>query len=207
MRSFIARKHTLSLTFASAVSGTEFTLTNVYAPSDHRDSFQFLLDLDEIAAQISGNWVLAGDFNLTRGASDNSNGSIDARLANAFNNAIHKLGLIDIPLLDKLFTWSNHRDTPTLARLDRFFFNSGMSSPFPNSSLMSAPKPTSDHTPIRLTISTSIPKPNIFRFENAWLHHQDFLPSVLPAWHGNTSDDAAGTLVGSMKAVRCAAKV
>ena len=82
-----------------------------------------------------------------------------------------------------------------------------MSTAFPNSSLVSAPKPTSDHTPILLTISTSIPKPNLFRFENAWLHHQDFLPSVLPAWHDCNSDDTAGALVGSLKAVRCAAKV
>ena len=141
LHSFIARKHTLSLAFTSTTSDAAFTVTNVYAPSDHRDSLAFLLDLEEIAAQISGNWVIAGDFNLTRGASDNSSGAVDTRLADAFNDSIHKLGLIDIPLLDKLFTWSNHRDCPSLARLDRFFFNAEMSTAFPNSTLVSAPKP------------------------------------------------------------------
>jgi exonuclease III len=176
MHSFITRKQTLSLTFTSTTYAAVFTITNVYAPADHWDSLAFLLDLEEVASQNSGNWVLAGDFNLTRDASDNSRGGVDTRLANAFNDSIHKLGLIDIPLLDKLFTWSNHRDCPTLARLDRFFFNNARSTAFPNSSLVSAPKPTSDHTPILLTISTSIPKPNLFRFENAWLYHQDFSP-------------------------------
>ncbi|CAN6226415.1 unnamed protein product [Urochloa humidicola] len=81
-----------------------------------------------------------------------------------------------------------------------------MSVSFPNSCLTSLPKPTSDHTPILLHFSTSIPKPNLFRFENAWLKHRDFLPSVLPAWHGQFAPDAAGSLVGSLKAVRCASK-
>ena len=94
MHSFITRKQTLSLTFTSTTSAAVFTITNVYAPADHRDSLAFLLDLEEVASQISGNWVLAGDFNLTRDASDNSRGGVDTRLANAFNDSIHKLGLL-----------------------------------------------------------------------------------------------------------------
>ncbi|RCV06451.1 hypothetical protein SETIT_1G163400v2 [Setaria italica] len=42
-----------------------FAVTNVYASADHRDSLPFLEDLEEIAGQIHGSWVLAGDFNLT----------------------------------------------------------------------------------------------------------------------------------------------
>jgi len=124
----------------------------------------------------------------------------------AFNDAISDLGLIDIPLLDRLFTWSNHRATPTLARLDRVFYNNSMSLIFPNSSLTSLPKPTSDHTPILLTVSTSIPKPNLFRFENGWLKDRDFLPSILPAWHGHLHGNAAGAMAGALKAVRSASK-
>ncbi|CAN6175355.1 unnamed protein product [Urochloa humidicola] len=81
-----------------------------------------------------------------------------------------------------------------------------MSTAFPNSTLTSLPKPTSDHTPILLKISTTIPKPNLFRFENAWLKHDDFLPAVLPAWHTVAPQGATAKLVRSLKAVRCASK-
>ena len=82
-----------------------------------------------------------------------------------------------------------------------------MSLSFPNSSLCSPPKPTSDHTSLLLNISTTIPKSNIFLFENAWLKHRDFLPTVLPAWSDGLSQGATCSLARSLKAVRCAAKV
>jgi len=57
-------------------------------------------------------------------------------------------------------------------------------------------------------LPSKIPKPNTFRFENAWLLHADFLPTVLPAWHCAVPPlDAAGALAASLKAVRRKAKV
>ena len=191
----------------SRASDATFAVTNVYAPADHHDSQHFLEDWFEVASHVDSNWLVAGDFNLTRNADENSNGTLHQNLAELFNDPIHALAVIEIPLLDRLFTWSNHRAKPTLARLDRVFFNNSMSLAFPNSSLCSLPKPTSDHTPLLLNISTTIPKSNVFRFENAWLKHRDFLPTVLPAWSDGLSQDAAGSLARSLKAVRCAAKV
>jgi hypothetical protein len=93
------------------------------------------------------------------------------------------LGIVEVPLLDKLFTWSNHRDTPTLDCLDHVFVNNLQCQTFPTTNLTSLVRPTLDHTPILTTLSTSIPRPNTFRFENAWLRNRAFLPVVLPAWH------------------------
>ena len=57
-------------------------------------------------------------------------------------------------------------------------------------------------------MSTSIPKYNVFRFENSWLHNSSFLPSVLPAWcSANEIPDAAGRLDACLKSTRAAAKV
>ena len=121
--------------------------------------------------------------------------------------SLPELQLMELPLLDRMFTWSNKRDTPTLARLDRVLLKTTMSTTFPNTTLTSLTRPTSDHTPLVVTISTTVPKPNIFRFENSWLIHNDFLPSILPAWcaaPGTT--DAAGDLASSLKASRGATK-
>jgi hypothetical protein len=42
------------------------------------------------------------------------------------------------------------------------------------------PRPTSEHKPHLVSISTIIAKTRIFRFENAWLLNHTFLPIVLP---------------------------
>lgn len=83
MTSFIARQRSLTTYFTSTASGSSIAVTNIYAPVDHRDSVAFLEDLAEVAAQITGSWILMGDFNLTRGEEDNSNGSCNQHLVNA----------------------------------------------------------------------------------------------------------------------------
>jgi hypothetical protein len=180
----------------------------VYGPSDHRDSPVFLDGLRELEPHISGVWLLAGDFNLVRGAADKNTGWVNTRLCDMFNATIESLGVVEVPLLDKLFTWSNRRVCPTLERLDRVFVNNHQCLAFPATTLTSLVRPTSDHTPLLITLSTSIPRPNTFRFENAWLRNQSFLPAVLPAWHEAAAHpDAAGLLAGCLKSTRAAAKV
>ena len=76
-----------------------------------------------IVSHVDSNWLVAGDFNLARNADENSNGTLHQNLAELFNDPIHALAVIEIPLLDCLFTWSYHRAEPTLPRLDRVFFN------------------------------------------------------------------------------------
>ena len=182
------RKHTLTTVLSSTITNISFTVTNVYAPSDHRDSAFFLDDLAELAPQICGPRVIAGDFNLIRSGADKNNAHVDHRLTKLFNNAINSLALLVLQLLDRLFTWSNRRENPTLARLDRVFLNTDMSTRFPNSMLTSLTRSTSD--------------------ENSWLTHSDFLPCIIPAWNNAPNiQDAAGDLASSLKASRNAAKV
>lgn len=168
----------------------------------------FLDELALIHQTASGSWILAGDFNLVRDPSDKNNDHFNASLATSFNACIDDLGLFELPLLDRLFTWSNMRDDPTLAHLDRVFFNSGFNNSFPNSTLTSLTWTTSDHTPLLVHITTAIPKSPIFRLESSWLHNPSFLPAVSSAWNATTpQSDAAGALAGCLKAARCAAKV
>jgi exonuclease III len=70
LQSFISRRYTLTTVLASTTSDHLLTVTNVYAPSDHRDSRIFLEDLLELRPHIQGSWVLLGDFKLIRRASD-----------------------------------------------------------------------------------------------------------------------------------------
>lgn len=79
------------------------------------------------------------------------------------------LQLIELPLLDRLFTWTNKRAEPTLARLDHAFFNIGFGHGFPGATLTSGHRSTSDHNPPIASIQTNIPKPNALKLERSWL--------------------------------------
>jgi len=41
---------------------------------------------------------------------------------------------------------------------------------------------TSDHWPCVIEISTNIPQSSIFRFENHWLAHDDFITVAVKGW-------------------------
>jgi hypothetical protein len=48
------------------------------------------------------------------------------------------LALVEVPLLDRLYTWSSKRDAPTLSRIDRVLANNAQPSPTPPSHLSHA---------------------------------------------------------------------
>jgi hypothetical protein len=138
---------------------------------------------------------------------DKNNDLFDWRPANKFNSAIDGLALIELSLLDRLYTWSNKRESSTLARLDRALINNAFAVVFPNTSLTSHIGSTSDHIPLILNIPSSTPKTHRFCFENAWLKCPCFLLSTTPAWSNAwVTTDPAGELVARIKAFRHAAK-
>lgn len=99
-------------------------------------------------------------------AHEKNNMSFCQAEANMFNDTINSLALIELPLLDRHFTWSNNRERPTLERIDRVFFNLAWNDTFANSNLTSLTRFTSDHVPPIITIDTSIPRSRQFPFEN-----------------------------------------
>jgi endonuclease/exonuclease/phosphatase family metal-dependent hydrolase len=136
----------------------------------------FLAKLQNIQPPTSCPWLAVGDYNLTRSPTDKNTADFNWALANRFNRIIDELALIELPLLDRLYIWSNKRDSPTLARLDRAFINTEFCYRFPNSSLSSRLGTPSDHIPLLVTVFTSLPKTHLFRFENAWLQKKQFPP-------------------------------
>jgi exonuclease III len=201
-------RFSLTLMLQSFLSDLVFAVTNVYAPANHALSPDFLDEFESLGPLFPIPWLIIGDFNLLRDPSDKNNANFDVSLASSFNDTIRKLALFELLLSDRLYTWSNKCDTPVLARLDRALFNHAWNLALPNSSLSSLPRPTSDHFPLMVTASTSIPRTRCFRFENAWLKDPLFLQTTLPAWHSPAARaDAAGDLAARLKSFRSAAKV
>ncbi len=104
-----------------------------------------------------------------------------------FRATINEIVLFDLPLLNRSFTWTNGRRSPTLERLDRAFVSLGWLSAFPKSSWRALPRPRSDHTPLVLSASSFIPSASIFRFESFWLRYPSLATIVSDAWSSATS--------------------
>jgi hypothetical protein len=63
-------------------------------------------------------WLIVGDFNLYRSPEDRNRPGADFSEIFLFNEAISSLGLVELPLKGKRFTWTNKQHPPLLERLD-----------------------------------------------------------------------------------------
>ena len=62
-----------------------------------------------------------GDFNFIRSPEDRNRPGGDVNQMLLFNEAISNLGLIELPLKGRQFSWSNMQDSHLLEKLDWFF--------------------------------------------------------------------------------------
>jgi len=170
----LERPYSLTVFVTLAADGTTLHLTNIYAPTVSAEKSVFLAELAEIAGHVTGPWIIIGDFNLTRSPEDKNSDAFNFTEAELFNSLINELALLELPLVDRAYTWSNHWDNPTLVRLDRCFVNTDWDAAFPNNTLSSRARFASDHVPLLVSASTRIPRSTCFLFENAWLQHLAF---------------------------------
>ncbi len=173
--------------------GSTFTVSNVYGPTGSNSKDPFFEELRFIGSWATGAWTVLGDFNVLLSSLD-KNGPLSRPSASlAFRNIIRDLGLIDLPLLNKAFTWSNGRRLPVLERLDRAFVSSDWLSLFPRSTLRALPRPRSDHSPLLLAAFSFISAPQLFRFEAYWLRLPGFRDVVHSTWVSAVSGPQLGS--------------
>ena len=101
-----------------------------------------------------------------------------------FNEIISNLGLMEIPVKASNFTWSNMQSLP-LEQIDWVFTTPNWTCDFPNILLLPMARLTPDHIPCKVQIGTSIPKAQIFRFQNFWVEYQGFYDLVKYVWSTN----------------------
>lgn len=192
-----------SVLLTSVHSNASWVLTNVYAPCTPLGKRDFINWFQGIQMPNNVDWLLAGDFNFYRNPEDRSRPGADVNEMLLFNGAISALGLVEFPLKGQRFTWTNKQCPPLLKRLDWFFTSATWTISYPNTSVSTLVMETSDHVPCLISISTSIPKGSIFRFENFWLQHDDFLNQVQSGWHSPSFfADAARNITAKFKNLR-----
>jgi hypothetical protein len=77
---------------------------------DNRLEISLLIDDDEL-------WMLIGDFNFYRYAENKNKAGGNFQDSLIFNNIISHLGLIELPIKGRSYTWSNMQDVPPLSKL------------------------------------------------------------------------------------------
>jgi hypothetical protein len=75
-----------------------------------------------------------------------------------FNDIIRDMDFQELPLLDRSFTWSKMQSPLIHSKLDRIFINAPWDEFWLDSSPLSPPRITSDHYPLKLVVSTNIPR-------------------------------------------------
>ena len=161
----------LTVNFTSLLNLDSWKLTAVYGPCTEPTRSDFVLWLRSHLIVIDENWLFLGDFNFYRSLEDRNKPGGNVQDTLTFNDVIGHLGLVELPLKGRAFTWSNMQSDPLLEQLDWFFTSVNWTHAYPNTPLA---KITSDHIPCKIVVSTNIPKTNLFRFENFWPDHPGF---------------------------------
>ncbi len=142
----------------------------------------FFMELKAIKDQAPTVWVAMGDFNTLLSLYDKNGTPSSIPVILQFRAVINEIGLLDLPLLNRAYTWSNGRRHPILERLDRAFISQGWLASFPSSKWRAHPRPRSDHSPLVLSAFSFLPASALFRFETYWLRYSGLPELVSNAW-------------------------
>jgi hypothetical protein len=163
-------------------NGQHWWLTNVYGPQSNEDKISFLLELRQIRVECHGPWVVSGDFNLIYKEEDKNNANCNRAMMGSFKKFIDDTSLIDLPIIGRKYTWSDHQVSPTLVRLDKVMCSSDSEDIFPNNLFQSAASEDSDHCPLVLGLKSNCFGKMRFHFEPFWPKLDGFQEAVSEAW-------------------------
>jgi hypothetical protein len=196
-------RYGIRIEFASSHNNEKWTLVCVYGPCHGVLRDQFVSWLYNLNIACDDNWLLLGDFNFIRSQDNRNKPGGDVNEMFLFNDIIGHLGLLELPLKGRRYTWSNMQREPLLEQLDWFFTSQHWISDYPNSLVLPLAKKGSDHVPCVVNIDTNIPKAKIFRFENYWVDLPGFKECVTQSWErGSVKLYSSAIIADKLKGLR-----
>jgi exonuclease III len=168
----------ITANFRSVHNSNTWTLSTVYGPCQKPERSEFIQWFRAQQISDEDDWLFVGHFNFYRSLEDRNRPGGNLQDTFVFNDAIGQLGLVEIPLKGRAYTWSNMQSNPLLEQLDWFFSSVNWTHSYPATEVLPLAKITSDHIPCKISIGTSIPRSNIFRFQNFWCEHEGFAEIV-----------------------------
>jgi hypothetical protein len=96
---------------------------------------------------------------------------------------------------------------PLLEQIDWFFTCAAWTLHYPNTMVNPLARPTSDHFSCVISVDTSIPKAQVFRFEKHWVRLPGFMDIVQNIWNIDCPSDSAKVISAKFKLLRKGLKI
>nr|TKW00486.1 hypothetical protein SEVIR_8G112100v2 [Setaria viridis] len=122
--------------------------------------------------------VRAGDFNLILHATDKNTSNINQRNIGRFRRLVDELHLNDVYLHGRRYTWSNERNEPIMAQLDRVMVSIVWQTRYPLALLQALSSRASDHCPLLLATNAKFSPKRRFHFEPWWPKLPGYLDTI-----------------------------
>ncbi|KAK1310988.1 hypothetical protein QJS10_CPA08g00605 [Acorus calamus] len=172
----------LSILLRNKLSNGCCAFSGVYGPHEAVNMRSLWMELSAVRAAWGVPGCIAGDFNITRYCGERNRDDQESRTMQIFSEWINEEALLDLPIPNHAFTWSNMRDDPALARLDRVLIDMDWDDIFPGCEVRGLTRILSDHTPLFFSSQTSQRKPRKFHFESWWARVEGFDEVVRESW-------------------------
>ncbi|XP_071932869.1 uncharacterized protein [Coffea arabica] len=161
------------------LSGDVITFSAIYAKCTRVGRRPLWHALEQISTNVSGLWLLAGNFNIISSAYERFGGShANMEAMGDFNSAIFNCSLGDVEFDGPPFTRTNRR---VWQCLDRALMNQQWSSVFGITKVSHMPRGRLDHAPLLIKCGNHSTFPTSFQFLNIWRKHKGFLDIVKEA--------------------------
>ncbi|WOG92471.1 hypothetical protein DCAR_0311740 [Daucus carota subsp. sativus] len=160
--------------------GRYILIINFYAPQPLASKKHIWAELlHELGEATETFIIMMGDFNAVHKVEERVNSVFCVHESSAFNDFIEDTGLIDVHLVNSMFTWFGPANK--CSRLDRILVSHDWLS-LGNWSLTAQDRVSSDHRPIVLTINQLDWGPKPFKLFNCWLEDPHFVETLRNSW-------------------------
>ncbi|XP_022024330.1 uncharacterized protein LOC110924645 [Helianthus annuus] len=155
----------------------DLVVVNVYGSTSKANRIRMWEELLEAKNQITGDWIMLGDFNEVRFPEDRFNSEFDVNGAICFNNFISRGGFLEYNMTGRKFTFLSG-DRKNLSKIDRVLVCGNFMNKWPNASLLALNRDISDHSRLILTTVNNSFGPSPFRLFNSWFSLEGFDEAV-----------------------------
>lgn len=187
--------------FQNSSDSSFFHIINVYGPQELEDKQDLWDNLRKIMEQIGDkNLCLVGDFNCIRDESERVGCIYRRRDLVGFNEFIHDSNLLDLEIVNSLFTWFGPQGKKS--KLDRALVNANWMD-LGQWTLKALCRSNSDHRPLLLKIENLNWGPKPFKVFNCWLKEES-LKSIVDGYlklNSNTVNLDSQSLVRRFKSL------
>lgn len=126
----------ITIEFTSRHNAEVWKLSTVYGPCNEPYRSNFITWFRGHSFSDTDNWIFLGDFNFYQSTDDRNRPGGNVQDTLVFNEAIGHLGLVELPLKGRSYTWSNMQVDPLLEQLDWFFTLVNWTISYPNTQVL-----------------------------------------------------------------------